>query len=453
MDAGMRRSTKRSPRRPSARLLCLALVAGAFAYVAPSATGAEVPTPPTVGGYNGENLSIGIYWGLYEELGAQPQDSIGVVGAPMPFLMQLMDNGENRLFIFIQHRLAGGPYCAETPAQMEDVSVELTAAAGDPTIGGPAYTKTYLWTPTEPGEYAFCAYLDATPSGDPVAKNFLKLTADPAPGRLSFSVAPEAEDPQRSSVQIEGSAVVASELTASVQAQGLACTLPEGQLAGQALFESPGGAAGESSSRAVEPGPFTASYSFAAAKPGAYEVCAYLVPAPNEKMNFWRPYEVGSYDLSVEEAQVAPAQNAQIVIPASLPPALSAVSMSNSRFRVASGRAHAAGHAPIGTTFRFAVSASATVTITIKRLLPGVMRGHSCVPSATAGPADTRRCTRSVSVGSIARSLALAGDHSIPFRGVVGHGKLLAGSYVASITANNDNGRSEPVSMPFTIAP
>jgi len=49
--------------------------------------------------------------------------------------------------------------------------------------------------------------------------------------------------------------------------------------------------------------------------------------------------------------------------------------------------------------------------------------------------------------------MALAGDHSIPFRGVVGHGKLLAGSYVASIAAHNDNGRSEPVSMPFTIAP
>lgn len=147
------------PRRPAARVLCVAIAVCALACALPITAGADEPGPPGVGGGAAHNLSIGIYWGLYEERESHVQDNIAIVGAPMPFEMQLLDNGEDRLFIFIQHRLPAGPYCAETPAQLEHVSVALTAGAGDPTVAGPAYRQTYLWTPTEPGEYALCATL------------------------------------------------------------------------------------------------------------------------------------------------------------------------------------------------------------------------------------------------------------------------------------------------------
>jgi hypothetical protein len=435
--------------------LCVAIVAGALACAAPTVAGAEEPRLPTVGGGGGENLSIGIFWGLYEEQGSQAQDSIGIVGAPMPFVMSLMDSGENRLFIFIQHWLPGGPYCAETPAQLEDISVDLTAATGDPTTPGPEYSKTYVWTPTEASEYVLCAYLDATAAGHPAKINFLKLTADPAPGQLFLAVAPEADDQQRSIVEAEGTAVVPSELTASVQEQGLPCTLSGGGLSGQ-LLESSGSAVSGSRSLTVGPGPFTASYTFAATKPGPYEVCAYLTPAPTENKYFGRPYEVSSADFSVQAAPAA-VSNQQVVIPApEAPPlpTLSGVSMSNSRFRVAGSRAHSARRTPVGTKFRFAVSTPATVTIAITRLLPGVLRGRGCEPLRAAAVAvHVRRCNRRVAVGSIVLPRPVGGSGVIPFSGVVGHSKLAAGSYSAAVTAKNANGRSGLVTLRFSVVP
>jgi hypothetical protein len=412
----------------------------------PAASAAASPPPPSIGAVNGENLSIGVPWGLYEEAGSQTQDSVGIVGAPMPFTMQLMDNGENRLFIFIQRRVPGRPYCAETPAQLEDVSDQLTAAAGDPTIPGPGYSKTYLWTPTEAGEYALCTYLDATPDARPVAINFLKLTADPAPGSLSIAVTPETEMPERSAVKVEGTAVVRSELTASVQEQGLPCTLPEGQLAGDPLSIPSG--------TAVALGPFVASYSFATAKPGDYEVCAYLTPESTASTFYSRPYEVGRADFSVAKTQSVDDSEQELVLPTvARPPVLSAVAMSNRRFRAASGRAHSASSVPLGTKFRFAVSAPATVTIAISRLLPGVRQGRRCTPLGAGVETSTeRRCARGVEIGSMIRPLPVGGKGAILFKGIVNHSRLVAGAYSATITANNPNGRSRSVNLRFSVA-
>jgi hypothetical protein len=187
-------------------------------------------------------------------------------------------------------------------------------------------------------------------------------------------------------------------------------------------------------------------------------VCAYLTPAAPESMYFGRPYEVGSADFSVQEAPAAPVSNQQVVIPAApeapMPPTLSGVSMSNSRFRVARGRAHNARRAPVGTKFRFAVSTPATVTIAITRLLPGVLRGRSCEPRRAAAVAvHARQCNRSVAVGSIVLPRAVGGGGVIPFSGVVGHGELAAGSYSAAVTANNANGRSGLVTLWFSVVP
>jgi hypothetical protein len=451
-------------RERAARLVCVVVAACTLSCAAPVGAAAEppqYPEPPrlpTVGGSGGENLAPGIYWGLYEESGSP--DYIGIVGAPMPFRMGLMDNGEHRLFIFIQHRLPGGPYCAETPAQLEDLSIELTAPEGDPTIPGPEYSKTYLWTPTEAGDYAFCAYLDASPVARPAAINFVKLTADPAPGHLSFTVIPEAGDSQRVTVQVQGEAPVPSRVSASVQEHGQPgrpCTRPDGGLAGPLLPESAGAATSGGAPRTVGPGTFSSSYTFTAPGPGAYEACAYLVPSPTEQMDFWRPYEVGSTDFLVEEEPVRPAPAQQVAIPVAAqapPPALHDVSVTNSRFRVAASRAHHASRAPLGTTFRFAVSEPASVTIAIARLLPGVSRRGHCAPlGARAVATPKRRCDRSVAVGSIVRSSVAAGSDAIPFSGVIGHRKLAAGSYTAAVSAHNADGLARSVNLRFNIVP
>lgn len=430
------------------QFLCMAIIAGVLACAAPVAAGAEGPQLPSVGGGGTENLSVGIYWGLYEQIESQMLDGIGIVGAPMPFPMKLEDNGEHRLFILIQHHLPGGPYCAETPAQVEDISVDLTAAAGDPTIAGPEYSKTYLWTPTEPGEYTLCAYLDSAAADHPAETNFVKLTADPAPGRLSLAVTAEAGDPEHMTVKAEDEAVLPSEVTESVQEQGLSCTLPEGGLAGQRLPELPGSTDAGSSPGTVGPGLFVASYTFVAEKPGPYEVCAYLTPASTEKMHYWRPYEVGSADFSAQETQPTSAQPTFTAPTPEVPPPprLSEVRLSSSHFRVARNIKRAA----IRTTFRFDVSEAATVTIGITRLLPG---GRNCTSlrAATVGT-HAQRCNRSIAVGSIIRQLK-AGGGAIPFSGLIGRRKLVAGSYSAAITAHNANGRSMSVTLRFSIAP
>jgi hypothetical protein len=445
MSAGVHKSKHPPSECLPRRLLCTAIIAVAVSasWSATSALGS--PPPPSIGQASEENLSIGVPWGLYEEAGSQQQDSIGIVGAPTPFIMQLTDDGENRLFIFVQRRAPGRPYCAETPAQMEGVSDHLTAAAGDPTIPGPAYSKTYLWVPTETGEYALCTYLDATPDAHPVAINFLKLAADPAPSSLSIAVASEAETPERNAVKVEGAAVVRSELTASVQEQGLPCTLPEGELAGSPLSLPSGGALG--------PGPFVASFDFATAKPGKYEVCAYLVPESSTGMFYWRPYEVGRADFAVANTQAVDYTEQDPAPTAARPPVLSAVAMSNTRFRVASGGAHSASGVPLGTKFRFAVSAPATMTIAISRLLPGVRQGRRCTRRETGGEtSNERRCVRSFGIGSIVRRLPVGGRAAIVFQGIVNKRRLVPGAYSATVTANNRHGRSSSVGLRFSVA-
>ncbi len=454
VDTQARRSHGSSLRRGLlVRMLCVGISLGLPACAASPAAGAEEPHLPGVNEGNSVNLSVGIYWGLYEQEESQSPVNIGIVGAPMPFEMRLRDNGEHRLFVFVQHRLDGGPYCAESPAQMEDVSVALTSAGGDATTPGPPYSSIYVWAPTEPGDFTLCAYLDSSASAHPAAINFIQLTADPAPGQLSLSAAAEAGEPKHVTVKAQGEAVVPSELTVSVQEQGLPCTLPDGRLAGQQLAESPGGqATGSSTPGAVGSGPFTASYSFTTEKPGAYEVCAYLAPALTEKMFFWRPYEVGSTDFVVQEESVKPAPVEPPAIIARVPtlpppPTLSGASITNSHFPVAR-------HTLARTAFRFSVSEPATITLTITQMLPGVvMSGHGCVPPrSAAGTVHARRCDRGVVVGSIVHSMAAAGSGSIRCGGLRGHDRLAPGSYVATLTAHNANGNSGPVMMQFRVA-
>jgi hypothetical protein len=170
-------------------------------------------------------------------------------------------------------------------------------------------------------------------------------------------------------------------------------------------------------------------------------------------MYFGRPYEVSSADFSVKETPVAsaPAQQVAPVVPEILPaPSLSKVSLSNSHFRVARGRARATRRVATGTTFHFDLSETATVTIAITRLLTG--RPSCEPPPAAAIKAHARRCDRSIAAGSILRQLT-AGGAAIPFNGLIGHHELAAGSYDATINAHNANGNSGSVTLRFSIAP
>src|SRR5262249_21879487 len=59
---------------------------------------------------------------------------------------------------------------------------------------------------------------------------------------------------------------------------------------------------------------------------------------------------------------------------------MTAVRMTNRRFRVGrTATAIAARRAPVGTSFRFRLSAPAGVQITFTRTAPGLRRGRSCV--------------------------------------------------------------------------
>lgn len=332
-----------------------------------------------------------------------------------------MDAGENRVFLFVQHRGPSLPYCAETPAQMENVVSALTSPEGDWTGGGPEYSPTYVWTPGEAGDYTLCAYLDEGPTTRPLAINFVKLTADPAPGQLSIAAVTEPKPPQRTVVTVQGTAVVSSELTASVQEHGLPCTLRNGQLAGAQLTQAQGSPVG--------PGPFAVSLSSEPAAPGAYEVCAYLTPTPTPTMYFSRPYEVGRADF-ISDMPPASAFTEQVVIPAAeRPPTLSGVTINHRRFHAARGAAGGSGGAPRGTKFRFSLSSRATVTIVISRGLPGKLHR----------------------VGSIVRR-AGQGSNAVAFDGFVARRKLAPGTYTAAITARNSVGRSNSVVLRFSVA-
>ena len=135
------------------------------------------------------------------------------------------------------------------------------------------------------------------------------------------------------------------------------------------------------------------------------------------------------------------------------PPAITAASLTNRRFRVARrATAISARRAPLGTAFRFTLSAAARVQITITRSAAGLRRGHSCLaPSARLRRAHAKRCTRTLTVGSLTRAGEPEGADSVAFSGRLGHRALSAGAYDATLLASNGAGRSKPVTLSFAI--
>jgi len=134
------------------------------------------------------------------------------------------------------------------------------------------------------------------------------------------------------------------------------------------------------------------------------------------------------------------------------PPAISAASLSARRFRVASAPTAISARAPLGTTFRFTLSAAASVQIAITRSAAGVRSGRRCVtPTRALRRAHARRCLRTLGVGTLARASEAIGADRVPFTGRIGHQALAGASYTATLTARNATGVSKPVTLGFVV--
>ena len=134
------------------------------------------------------------------------------------------------------------------------------------------------------------------------------------------------------------------------------------------------------------------------------------------------------------------------------PPAISAASLSARRFRVASSSTAVSARAPLGTTFRFTLSAAASVQIAITRSAAGVRSGPRCVtPNRALRRAHARGCLRSLGVGTLARTTEALGADRVPFTGRIGRHALAGAHYTATLTARNAAGASKPVTLAFVI--
>jgi alpha-tubulin suppressor-like RCC1 family protein len=135
------------------------------------------------------------------------------------------------------------------------------------------------------------------------------------------------------------------------------------------------------------------------------------------------------------------------------PPVFSNAYLTNKRFRVGGkDTAISARRAPVGTSFRFTLSAAASVQIKITRSAAGLRRGRSCVaPTTKLRRAHAKRCTRTLTVGTLTRSKTPNGKGRIAFSGRIGHRALSPRSYKAVLSASNAGGRSTPVTLSFTV--
>jgi hypothetical protein len=122
-----------------------------------------------------------------------------------------------------------------------------------------------------------------------------------------------------------------------------------------------------------------------------------------------------------------------------------------SKFRQSHRRWREAGKKPpVGTTFSFKLSESATVTLAFSKHVPGRRVKHRCV-APTKHNRHRPSCTRRVAAGKLKLS-EHAGQDKIRFLGVVAHRhRLRPGVYTVTIIAKNASGSSAPKNLTFTI--
>jgi hypothetical protein len=134
------------------------------------------------------------------------------------------------------------------------------------------------------------------------------------------------------------------------------------------------------------------------------------------------------------------------------PPAITNARLTNERFRVGPRSTAIAANAPVGTRFRFTLSAAAKVQIAMTGSLPGLRSGGRCVAAtAKLRRAHAKRCTRTVKAGTLTRANEPRGADSVAFSGRIGGRALAPGKYRAMLRASNANGTSASVMLTFTV--
>jgi hypothetical protein len=88
------------------------------------------------------------------------------------------------------------------------------------------------------------------------------------------------------------------------------------------------------------------------------------------------------------------------------------------------------------------------------RTAQGLREGGNCVrPSARLARAHAKRCTRTLTVGTLTRANELQGTDSVGFSGRIGSRTLGPHDYKAILTASNSTSRSKPVTLAFEVVP
>jgi DNA-binding beta-propeller fold protein YncE len=149
-----------------------------------------------------------------------------------------------------------------------------------------------------------------------------------------------------------------------------------------------------------------------------------------------------------------PPTDPAIETPDTLAPSITGLALTNRRFRVGRGAtALAARRAPVGTTLRYTLSESATLTIAFERRARGRRAGGRCRPASRT----LRRrpaCTRWATAGPTITRTVYAGPHTLPFTGRLGSRKLRPGAYrVFAIATDAAGNRSRSIPLGFRIVP
>jgi 6-phosphogluconolactonase (cycloisomerase 2 family) len=106
--------------------------------------------------------------------------------------------------------------------------------------------------------------------------------------------------------------------------------------------------------------------------------------------------------------------------------------------------------APVGTAFSFTLNETARVTLTFTQAQPGRKVNGKCV-APTRRNAAKRKCTRTVTAGTITFT-GHAGTNKLAFDGRVNrHSKLAPGTYTLIISATAPGGAATPQRLTFTI--
>lgn len=106
---------------------------------------------------------------------------------------------------------------------------------------------------------------------------------------------------------------------------------------------------------------------------------------------------------------------------------------------------------PLGTTFSFSLNKPASVTFTFTQPTDGRKLAKKCVAQTNKNKKKHRRCTRTVTAGTLTFS-AHAGTNKMHFEGLIfKHEKLKPGSYTLLVTATASGERSSTRTLHFTI--